>query len=151
MTASPGGVACLVAVPDTSCVVGDLTDGTNYTFTVRALNGAGWGVSSQASNPVTPNKPVPPLDRTIMVTGTRTSVDGRSGVTADGVTTGLVGDIVRARVHLAGESDYVDGSQRTVGDDGGFTWKRIAGKKVYVYFQTKDREVRSNRIIIPTV
>lgn len=147
VTASPGGAGCLVKVPATSCTVGDLANGTTYTFSVRALNGAGWGSSSQSSNAVTPNPA--PVDRTIVITGTRTEFNGRSGVTASGVTTGLVGATVRARVHLSGEIVYVDGSQRTVGPDGTFAWKRIAGKKVYVYFQTEDRQVRSNRIVIP--
>lgn len=145
--ASPGGAGCLVKVPATTCTVDDLANGTTYTFSVRALNGAGWGASSQSSNAVTPNPA--PVDRTIVITGTRTEFNGRSGVTASGVTTGLVGATVRARVHLSGEIVYVDGSQRRVRPDGTFAWKRIAGKKVYVYFQTEDRQVRSNRIVIP--
>ena len=78
----PGGRSCLVAAPATSCVVPGLTNGVTYTFTVQALSGAGWSVSSAPSNSVTPSAgpvpapdpvPVPPLE------------PGQSSVTVDGV------------------------------------------------------------------
>jgi YVTN family beta-propeller protein len=52
--ASPGGQSCLVAVPALSCTISGLSNGTTYTATVRALNGAGWGPYSAASAAFTP-------------------------------------------------------------------------------------------------
>ena len=59
---SPGGRSCLATAPTLSCTVTGLANGTTYTATVRALNGAGWGPYSEASNEFTPRvpEPVPP-------------------------------------------------------------------------------------------
>ena len=51
-------------------------------------------------------------------------------------------------MRLPGELSYSNGSQRTVRDDGSFTWQRKTKKTVYVYFRTLDGEVRSNRVVI---
>ncbi len=53
-TASPGGAGCTAVAPATSCTVTGLTNGTPYTFTVRALHPNGEGPVSQVSAPVTP-------------------------------------------------------------------------------------------------
>lgn len=61
VVASPGGGQCLADAPTLSCEVSGLANGTTYTFTVRALNGAGWSPDSAASNAVTPQAdPTPP-------------------------------------------------------------------------------------------
>ena len=52
VTASPGGQSCLTV--STSCTISGLTNGTTYTFSVAALNGAGWGTAG-TSDPVTPS------------------------------------------------------------------------------------------------
>ena len=120
--------------------------GRSYTVRARALNGAGWSSYSVASAPFTPQAPVV---RTIIISGQRAMVKGREGVTASGVTSGLVGQTVQARVKLAGEVEYQDGSRRVVDAAGDFAWQRVTSKKVSVYFVTEGREVRSNRIILP--
>lgn len=63
-TASPGGESCFVAAPATSCTVGKLSNGTVYTFTVRALNGGGWGPWSTPSNTIGQGAPAQPESRT---------------------------------------------------------------------------------------
>jgi hypothetical protein len=56
VVAAPGGQTCLAPAAQTWCEVGGLRDGVTYTFTVSALNGAGWGQASVPSNPVTPSR-----------------------------------------------------------------------------------------------
>ena len=59
VTSSPGGLTCTTAT--TSCIVTDLTNGTSYTFTVKATNTTGTGASSSASGSVVPaTVPGPP-------------------------------------------------------------------------------------------
>jgi hypothetical protein len=59
VTSSPGGKTCSWSSGPLSCTVTGLTNGQVYTFTVRALNGVGWGPASVASNGVTPASPLP--------------------------------------------------------------------------------------------
>ncbi|GAD24499.1 kelch repeat-containing protein [Acidovorax sp. MR-S7] len=54
VTASPGGAGCIAVAPATSCTVIGLTNGTPYTFTVRAQHPNGEGPVSAVSAPVTP-------------------------------------------------------------------------------------------------
>ena len=145
--ATPGAQSCLVKAPALSCVVLGLSNGTAYTFEVRALNGAGWGAWSVASQAVTPVGPKP--TPTIVITGSRGSGSDVGRVFADGVTTNLFDQQVQARVHLSGQTAYENGSLRTVTSNGTFRWQRKTNKTVYVYFRALDqRDVRSNRIVI---
>ena len=145
--ASPGGQSCVVKVPALSCTISGLSHGTAYTFEVRALNGAGWGSWSVASDPVTPVGPTP--RPTIMITGYRGEGADAGRVFADGVTTRLAGQRLQARVHLQGEVLYYNGSTPAVASDGSFRWQRKTNKTVYVYFQTMSGDfARSNRVII---
>ena len=54
VTASPGGATASTAGDQRSAVVGNLTNGTTYTFTVVATNDRGTGPASAASNAVVP-------------------------------------------------------------------------------------------------
>jgi putative cell wall-binding protein len=56
VTSSPGGFTCTTAT--TSCTVTSLTNGTWYTFTVRATNATGTGPASASSTPVIPQPPM---------------------------------------------------------------------------------------------
>ena len=59
----------------------------------------------------------------------------------------LASQQVQAWVRLAGQPAYRQGITVPVGADSLFSWKRMTGKKTYVYFMSGD--VRSNRVVIP--
>ena len=55
--ATPGGQVCITRLTDpklNQCTYTNLTPGVQYTFRVQALNGAGWGDRSAASNVASP-------------------------------------------------------------------------------------------------
>lgn len=133
---SPGSNVCLAAAPALTCEVTGLTNGTVYTFTVSALNGAGWGPASEASNVVTPAK------KSIVITGSR---DG-SLIKVVGRTTGLVGTQLTPWVRLSGEPSHEAGTGlRVVTAEGTFAWKRQTGRSGDVYFESGD--IRSNVVV----
>ena len=128
-----------------------LTNGTAYTFEVRALNGAGWGPWSSPSQSVTPGPPPPPPVRsTIVIAGTRGEVRGESGIVITGSTTGLgMGAILRPWMRFPGQSSYAEGSASILVDTAGeFTWQRRTGKTIYVSIRTDDGSSKSNRLVI---
>ena len=144
---SPGGQSCLVAVPAVTCIISGLTNGTTYTATVRALNGAGWGPYSTASAAFTPQAPVVP---SITITGTRGEVRGKPGVAVTGSTTGFgTGAILRPWIRFPGQTSYTQGTASILVDaQGGFTWQRRTGKTIYISIRSEDGTVKSNRLIL---
>jgi YVTN family beta-propeller protein len=144
---SPGGQSCLVAAPALSCTVSGLMNGTSYTATVRALNGAGWSAYSSASSEFTPTDPV---TASIVITGTRGDVRGRSGILLSGTSQGLAPDTsLTAWMRFPGQSSYTAGSARIrVSPDGDFAWQRRTNKKMYVVVRSVDGTVKSNRLIV---
>lgn len=54
VTSSPASAGCIAVAPSTQCTVNGLSNGTNYTFTVRAKHANGLGPESAASLPVAP-------------------------------------------------------------------------------------------------
>jgi len=125
-----------------------LTNGTPYSFEVRALNGAGWGPWSAASDPVTEDAPVA---TTMLIAGSRGEVRGKPGVIVTGTSTGVgMGAIVRPMVRLAGADSYTQGTASILVDEAGdFTWQRRTRREIYVYVTTEDGTARSNRVVIP--
>ena len=121
-----------------TCEVTGLTNGTTYTFTVKALNGAGWSAESAPSNAVTPVAPPAP---TIVITGSR---DGTL-IRVAGTTAHLAGTVT-PWIKFPGQVTYAAGAARPAIVDDGFTWSRKANKKTYVYF-THDA-VKSNTVTI---
>ena len=121
-----------------TCEVTGLTNGTRYTFTVKALNGAGWSAESAPSNAVTPKATAKP---SILITGSR---DG-STIRVDGTTTDLTGTVT-PWVRFPGQTRYTEGTVRPVITDNAFTWSRRANKKAYVYFAHD--AIKSNTVTI---
>ena len=125
----------------------DLRDQRSCRWHGVHLRGAGaeWcglGPWSVASEPVAPGP-----GASVVITGTRGTVQGKSGVIVEGTTTGLVGAMVTPCFCFPGQSSYVEGTgTRTVDAEGRFTWERRTGKRIYVYFRSDD--AKSNRLAI---
>jgi len=125
VTSSPGGLTCLTST--LTCTVTGLTNGTAYTFSVKALSGAGWGEMSAPSNAVTPEGAPKP---SITITGTRAG----ERITITGTSTQLAGQTLTPWIKFPGETTFSQGSAIVpIAADGTFTWSRKTGKKIYVY------------------
>jgi alpha-tubulin suppressor-like RCC1 family protein len=139
VTSSPGGHTCLTSA--LTCTVTGLTNGATYTFTVKALSGAGWGDTSAPSNAVTPVAAPKP---SITITGSR---DGQR-ITVTGTARHLDSQAVRPWIRFPGETTFSQGSAVIpIAVDGTFTWSRRSGKKIYVYIA--HGTARSNMVTIP--
>ena len=139
VTSSPGGRVCLTS--GLSCEVSRLTNGTAYTFTVKALTGAGWSPASEPSNAVTPIATPRP---TITITGSR---EGKR-IAVAGSTTGMdLGGLVTPWASRGARS-AAPGKSVEVSIDGGFTWSRVASARMTwsIYFTTGGG-IRSNTVV----
>jgi hypothetical protein len=141
----PGSAACLVKSPETECVMDGLTNGQTYSFTVEALNGAGWGAASGPSPAVTPQKPDVSL---VLESGPRVPEGRRDRIQATGAALGIpAGTILTPFMRYAGDSTFRQGRAAiTVQSDGSFTWSRRIqpNRAVTAYVMWKDTE--SNRV-----
>lgn len=144
VTAAPGGKLCLASAPSLTCEVIGLTNGTDYTFTVRALNGAGWGSQSVPSDAVTPRAPARPV---IVITGSRSA----SVIDVTGTSTGLgMGAILRPWVRFPGQGSATQGvAEILIDTTGSFAWQRRTSKTIHVYVATADGSTRSNTVTLP--
>jgi hypothetical protein len=139
VTSSPGDKSCLTSA--LTCTVTGLTNGTTYTFSVKALSGAGWGETSAPSNAVTPVAAPKP---SITITGTRAG----ERITITGTSTQLAGQTLTPWIKFPGETTFSQGSAIIpIAADGTLTWSRKTGKKTYVY--VAQGTTKSNTVTIP--
>lgn len=133
---TPGGRVCLTS--DLNCEVTGLEPGVDYTFTVRALSGAGWSAESEPSNVVTLVVP------TITISGER---NGKR-LLITGQTTGMEPGTRLTPWTTREARTAIKGRQITVADDGSFIWTRRASKKVTWQVRIIDGNgVRSNILV----
>ena len=140
-TSSPGGRTCLATAPALACDVVGLTNGTAYTFTVKALTGAGWSESSAPSNAVIPTRRA---RASILISGMREG--NRLAVT--GRATGMDPATMVSPFVARSTGDFEAGASVAIGVDGSLAWSRRASRAVVwrVYMTTGD--VRSNTVTI---
>jgi DNA-binding beta-propeller fold protein YncE len=134
--ATPGGRVCVTT--STSCEITGLEPGMQYTFTVRALSGAGWSVESAQSNTITPT------------TGTITISGERKGkrLYVTGVTSGLQADARLTPWSSRPGRLAIRGQEIEVRSDGTFAWSRRASAKATWHIRvTGGNGVRSNTLV----
>ena len=143
VTASPGGQGCLTST--LTCTVSNLVNGTTYTFTVKALNGAGWSAASAPSDPVTP-RATPKPTITIMISGTRSA----RTIEITGSTRGIEpGSAVTPWIRKSGAEQAQAGRPQRVDEDGGFTWSRRVRSDGTVRAYVTWGDIRSNVVRLP--
>lgn len=144
VTSSPSGGSCLTTA--LSCKITGLTNGTAYTFSVRALSGAGWGAWSSPSAAVTPRV----ADRaSIVIAGSRGDNPAAKVVTVTGRSNLANGTPLRPWVKVGSQPDFRPGLTTVVtSDTGAFEWSRRAARSITIYVRTLDGSVMSNRITI---
>lgn len=147
-TTQPSGASCTVAAPTLTCTIGDLVNDTAYTVTVVAESEAGTSPASAPSEPVTP-LPEPPLVRSIVITGTRTTLPGaHDRLDVDGVTTNIeMGAVLIPLVSLDG-SDLEPGvGVRMLDAEGDFSWTRQVRTERDISVAFTDGVVLSNTLV----
>jgi VCBS repeat-containing protein len=103
VTASPGGRTCTWTSGPLTCAITGLTNGTAYTFTVRATNAVGTGAVSSASTAVTPSAPVTPPPPA--------ALDDSATVDPNGSAVVQVGCAASARACTATVTMFIGGTQ----------------------------------------
>ena len=143
--AQPGGPSCLVTAPTTTCTIEGLTNGRPYTFTVEALNGAGWGPPSRPSEPVTPEARIVAL---VLDQGVRVAAGAHDRIRTTGSSVNVPAGVrLTPHIRYSGQTSFSRGKATiTVQSDGTFRWtrkiKKDRGLTAYVSWQ----DVDSNRV-----
>ena len=139
LVASPSADTCITST--TACAIDGLTNGVAYTFTVKALTGAGWSPDSEPSNAVTPRREVA---RSIVISGSRGS-DSRL-VLVKGTSTGMAGELATMWLTFNGQAATPGATTAPIKADGTFTWSRRTSREVRLYAEVGS--TRSNTITI---
>lgn len=148
VTASPGGRSCVVTVPALTCTITGLTNGVAYTFTVQALNGAGWSPSSAASTAVTPTPGPSPSAWITLDQGTRQPDGTHDRMRTTGDTSGIgAGTLLTPWIRFAGQKDFKQGvASIKVQSDGTFTWTRLVRNSKGLTAYVSWTDITSNRV-----
>ena len=125
--ATPSGRVCVTRQSDAdmlSCTFELPATNTQYSFSVQALNGAGWGELSAASSAVSP------YDFGMIEASRPNVVFGLGGtkVEASGSAPGLAGKAVTAEYKVGSQRDWTtQANAATVNAQGKFSWSRKFG------------------------
>ncbi len=141
--ASPGTSSCVTNLASANmleCTYTNLAPGTNYTFSVQALNQAGWGAFSAASNVASPYDLK--LDSVSRPEVKLLFINRGSRLEATGRTPGLAaGTVLTPVMQIGTDGAFVPLTKDTtkVNGDSAFSWSRKLdrkdnGKPVSVYF-----------------
>ena len=146
VTSQPGGRSCLATAPTTTCTVTGLTNGQPYTFTVQALNGVGWGLSSRPTDPVTPRSRVM---RLTLNQGTRVADGNHDRIRTTGSSVNIpAGARLTPYIRYTGQAAFSAGKATiTVQEDGTFRWTRKVKKNRGLTAYVAYVDVRSNQVV----
>jgi len=139
VTSSPGNRLCMTSA--LTCQVTGLSNGTAYTFTVKALTGAGWSPSSEASNAVVPRAVPKP---TMVISGAR---EGKR-IVVTGKTTGMEPGTPVTTYVARGLGAFVASAPVATTSDGSLSWSRRASESVVWRVYVVSGDVRSNTVTI---
>jgi hypothetical protein len=140
-TASSGGRTCLVSAPALTCELTGLSNGKAYTFTVKALTGAGWSAASSPSNAVVP-RATP--ERAIVITGSREGK--RIAIAGSSDALGMGGMVTPWSSR--NDAEFVPGREILVSADSTFTWSRQASPRSTWRVYVTASGLRSNTVTI---
>ena len=143
---TPAGGTCLVAAPVRTCTITGLSNGTAYTFTVRARNSAG------VSAPSAPSRTVTPRAGAILIMATR-GVGSRveqGRITVTGLASGFEGrDVVVSFAKAGPDGSQLASRPITIDFEGRFSMVRRLPAAATV--QASVDGVRSNAVVVPQV
>jgi hypothetical protein len=145
VTSSPGGRTCATSGA-LSCTVSGLTNGQQYTFTVKAENGLGLSLASSASNSVAPEPDGPPPTLTLNKGTRERNGKTRDVITTTGRATGLsAGTKIVVFFRKGNRGAFTRGVKVEVGARGAFTVTRSVNRNVVLTLYVARAALESNR------